>query len=75
MAITPKTPLPSPAPKDNGPGRLPRQDARARWRIGRVVAGSLAAGLLAALLLVAAPFIRAQESKVTGAALCGFAVG
>jgi pimeloyl-ACP methyl ester carboxylesterase len=39
------------------------------------VAGSLATGLLAALLLVAAPFIRAQESEVTGAVLCGFALG
>jgi pimeloyl-ACP methyl ester carboxylesterase len=39
------------------------------------VAGSLATGLLAALLLVAAPFIPAQEGAVTGALLCGFAVG
>ncbi|WP_082049668.1 alpha/beta fold hydrolase [Arthrobacter sp. SPG23] len=35
----------------------------------------MAAGLLAALLLVAAPFIRAQESEVTGAVLCGFTLG
>jgi pimeloyl-ACP methyl ester carboxylesterase len=39
------------------------------------VAGSLATGLVAALLLVAAPFIRAEESAVTGAVLCGFALG
>jgi pimeloyl-ACP methyl ester carboxylesterase len=39
------------------------------------VAGSLAAGLLAALLFVAAPFIRAGESEIAGAVLCGFAVG
>jgi pimeloyl-ACP methyl ester carboxylesterase len=44
-------------------------------RIGWIVAGSLATGLLAGLLLVAAPFIPAQESAVTGALLCGFAVG
>ena len=31
--------------------------------------------LLTALLLVAAPFIRAQESEVAGAVLCGFALG
>ena len=39
------------------------------------MAGSLATGLLAALLLAFAPFIRAQESDVTGAVLCGFALG
>jgi pimeloyl-ACP methyl ester carboxylesterase len=39
------------------------------------VAGSLATGLVAALLLVAAPFIPAKESAVTGAVLCGFALG
>ena len=39
------------------------------------MAGSLATGLLAGLLLVAAPFIPAQEDAVTGALLCGFAVG
>jgi pimeloyl-ACP methyl ester carboxylesterase len=39
------------------------------------VAGSLATGLVAALLLVAAPFIPAEESAVTGAVLCGFALG
>jgi hypothetical protein len=39
------------------------------------VAGSLATGLFAALLLVAAPFIAAEESAVTGAVLCGFALG
>ena len=46
-----------------------------RGRIGWIVAGSLATGLLAALLLVAAPFIPAEESAVTGAVLCGFALG
>jgi pimeloyl-ACP methyl ester carboxylesterase len=39
------------------------------------VAGSLATGLVAALLLVAAPFIPAKESTLTGAVLCGFALG
>ena len=43
--------------------------------IGLIVAGSLAAGLAAALLLVAAPFIPAEESAITGAVLCGFALG
>ena len=44
-------------------------------RTGWIVAGSLATGLLAGLLLVAAPFVPAQESALTGALLCGFAVG
>ncbi|WP_406048736.1 alpha/beta fold hydrolase [Kribbella sp. NBC_00889] len=37
--------------------------------------GSLGGGLLAALLLVAAPFIAPEQSEVTGAVLCGFALG
>ena len=36
---------------------------------------SLAVGLLAAVLLAAAPFIRPEENDVTGAVLCGFALG
>jgi pimeloyl-ACP methyl ester carboxylesterase len=35
----------------------------------------LATGLVAALLLVVAPFIPAEASAVTGAVLCGFALG
>jgi pimeloyl-ACP methyl ester carboxylesterase len=46
-----------------------------RGRIGLVVTGSLATGLVAAVILVAAPFIPAEESAVTGAVLCGFALG
>ena len=44
-------------------------------RIGWIVAGSLVTGLVAAALLVAVPFIPATESAVTGAVLCGFALG
>ncbi|MGZ8741527.1 MAG: alpha/beta hydrolase [Nocardioides sp.] len=39
------------------------------------MAGSLAVGLVAALLLAAAPFISPEEDDVTGAVLCGFAIG
>jgi pimeloyl-ACP methyl ester carboxylesterase len=39
------------------------------------VAGSLVTGLVVGLLLVAAPFIPAEESNLTGALLCGFALG
>jgi pimeloyl-ACP methyl ester carboxylesterase len=35
----------------------------------------LATGLVAAFLLVGAPFIPAEEAAVTGAVLCGFALG
>jgi pimeloyl-ACP methyl ester carboxylesterase len=61
------------APRDLD--RPARDDPALRGRIGWIVAGSLAAGLVAALLLVAAPFIPPEESGVTGAVLCGFAVG
>ena len=40
-----------------------------------VVAGSLAAGFLAALALVATPMVPSTESALTGAVLCGFALG
>jgi pimeloyl-ACP methyl ester carboxylesterase len=43
--------------------------------VGRIVAGSLTCGLLAALVLAAMPFIPAEPSELTGAVLCGFAVG
>src|SRR4051812_49966186 len=46
-----------------------------RGHIGVVVAGSLATGLVAALILPFVPFIRAEESAITGAVLCGFALG
>ena len=69
MAITPTTP----APPQVRPGAV--SDPARAGHIGRVVAASLAAGLIAALLLVAAPFIPPEENGVTGAVLCGFAVG
>jgi pimeloyl-ACP methyl ester carboxylesterase len=43
--------------------------------VGLVVTGSLATGLLAAALLVVAPFVAPDEDTVTGAVLCGFALG
>lgn len=39
------------------------------------VAGSLATGFLAAVALVATPMVPATESALTGAVLCGFALG
>jgi pimeloyl-ACP methyl ester carboxylesterase len=62
-------------PKDEGPDRQSRPEPGPRGHIGWIVAGSLATGLVAALLLVAAPFIPAEESHLTGAVLCGFALG
>ena len=64
-----------PTPKDMGENRASRPDRGPKGHIGWIVSGSIAAGLVVALLLVAAPFIPAQESRVTGAVLCGFAVG
>jgi pimeloyl-ACP methyl ester carboxylesterase len=46
-----------------------------RGHIGWIVAGALSAGIVAAVLLVFAPFIAHEESAVTGAVLCGFALG
>ena len=64
-----------PTPKDRGRDRLSHPDPGPRGRIGWIVAASLAPGLVAALLLAAAPFIPAEEPAVTGAVLCGFALG
>jgi hypothetical protein len=65
----------TPTPEDKGQDRPSRPDPGPRGHIGWIVAGSLATGLVAALLLVAAPFIPADESHLTGAVLCGFALG
>src|SRR5512132_2666503 len=64
-----------PTLKDKGRDRPSHPDPGPRRNIGWIVAGSLATGLVAALLLAAAPFIPAEESAVTGAVLCGFALG
>jgi hypothetical protein len=64
-----------PTLKDRGRDRPSRPDRGPRGDIGWIVAGSLATGLVAALLLAAAPFIPAEEGAVTGAVLCGFALG
>ena len=73
MATTPTAiPADNPPKDPDGP---PRRGPESRGHIGWVVAGSLAVGLVAALLLAAAPFIDPEEDDVTGAVLCGFAVG
>ena len=64
-----------PAPKVKGRDRRSHADPGSRGKIGWIVAGSLATGLVAAVLLAAAPFIPAEERAVTGAVLCGFALG
>ncbi len=48
---------------------------RRRTPVGVVVAGSALAGFLAAVALVAAPVVPATEGALTGAVLCGFAIG
>src|SRR5215212_6656621 len=64
-----------PTPKDHGRDRPSYPGPGPRGHIGWVVAGSLATGLVAAVLLAVAPFIPAEERAVTGAVLCGFALG
>jgi hypothetical protein len=64
-----------PTPKDTGRDHRSRPGPGPRGRIGWIVAGSLATGLVAALVLAGAPFIPAEEPAVTGAVLCGFALG
>ena len=65
----------STTPQDSGHVRPSRADPGRRGHIGWIVAGSLVTGLVVGLLLVAAPFIPAEESQLTGALLCGFALG
>ena len=65
----------TPTPEDQGQDHPPRPNPEPRGRMGWIVVGSLASGLVVALLLVFAPFIPAEESAVTGAVLCGFALG
>jgi pimeloyl-ACP methyl ester carboxylesterase len=73
QSSSPMPPAPSPAPATKiAPTGL---EPRPRGHIGWIVAGSLTAGLVAALALVAAPFIPAEGNAVTGAILCGFALG
>ena len=66
---------PNPPPRTRAGTVRPALIAGRGDSIGWIVAGSLATGLVAAVLLVAAPFIPAEESAVTGAVLCGFALG
>jgi hypothetical protein len=83
MTTTPTTPIPKNQDQDRhqdrehdrGQDHPHRPHPGPRRRIGFIVAASLATGLVAALLLAAAPFIRPEESAVTGAVLLGFAVG
>jgi pimeloyl-ACP methyl ester carboxylesterase len=62
-------------PQDSDQVRTSRPDPGPTGHIGWIVAGSLVTGLVLGLLLVAAPFIPAEESEVTGALLCGSALG
>src|SRR3954469_5409262 len=71
VTTTPTTPT-SNDQRATGPSR---RKPELRGRIGWVVAASLATGLVAALVRVAVPFVPGEESAVTGAVLCGFALG
>jgi pimeloyl-ACP methyl ester carboxylesterase len=74
QASPPPSPATSIAPvPDQWPEAEPRPASRGR--LGWIVALSLATGFVAALLLVAAPFVPVTEPAITGAVLCGFAIG
>ena len=64
-----------PTPILTGQEPPPPPDPGPRGHIGWIVAGSLMTGLVIGLVLVAAPPIPAEEGKLTGALLLGFAVG
>lgn len=62
----------SPAvPPDTRPRGVPPSSRRLGW----IVALSLATGFAAALVFAALPFVAVEESAITGAVLCGFALG
>jgi pimeloyl-ACP methyl ester carboxylesterase len=65
----PRTATPTPPSAPSGERQAPRGHP------GWIVAASLATGVLAALLLAFAPFIAVTTTAITGAVLCGFALG
>jgi len=69
------TTTPLPIFRDSGQVQPSRPHTAPRGHIGWIVAGSLVLGVVVGLLLVASPFIPAEESELTGALLCGFALG
>jgi pimeloyl-ACP methyl ester carboxylesterase len=74
-SIVTAIPTPTPTPEDKGQHRPSPPGRGRRGHIGWIVAGSLATGLVAALVLAFLPIIPAEESNLTGAVLCGFALG
>jgi hypothetical protein len=73
--VTAATPASAPTPESRVQEQPERPGLELRGRIGWVVASSLAAGLVGAVILIAAPFMPPTEAGVTGAVLCGFALG
>ncbi len=63
------------APSNTSPPETPAAQHRRTAPTAVVVAGTLVTGFLAAVALVAAPMVPATESALTGAVLCGFALG
>lgn len=78
MATVPTAPgtptTPATMHGQSGPD-LPAPQTGPGGHIGGVVAGSLVVGLVAGLLLAFVPVLPAQEPRLTGALLCGFALG
>jgi pimeloyl-ACP methyl ester carboxylesterase len=60
---------------EEAPHTRPKAASSSPGRLGWIVALSLATGSAAAVLFAFLPFVATQEGAITGAVLCGFAVG
>ena len=60
---------------EEAPDTRPKAVSSSPGRMGWIVALSLATGAAAASLFAFLPFVPVEESAITGAVLCGFAVG
>jgi pimeloyl-ACP methyl ester carboxylesterase len=69
--------LPTTPPKRINEDHVPslQPETGSKQRIGWIVAASLVTGLVVGVLLALAPFVPAEEGKVTGGLLLGFALG
>ncbi len=75
MTQTLPTTNPTSGRAEEGSGTRSSNGPRSSAGLGWVVALSLATGFVAAVLFAALPLVPVKESAITGAVLCGFAVG
>jgi hypothetical protein len=60
---------------EEAPDARPKAVSALPGRLGWIVALSLVTGLAAAFLFAFLPFVAVEEGAITGAVLCGFAMG